>query len=101
MSRAEPLHAILGVVRDLAVSAPDIRWYGFGSYFRGAAAFSDIDLLAVCPNDAQTNLARNATRGLCATWPIDLLILTDAEAEETDFLAKQECFPLANSSCCP
>lgn len=95
MNRTEPLDAILGVIRDLAPSAPDIRWYGFGSYFRGSAAFSDIDVLAVCPNEAQTGLARSAIRALCAIWPIDLLILTASEAEETDFLAQQECFPLA------
>lgn len=94
VSRAEPLDAILAVARDLAASAPDIRLYGFGSYFRGAAGFSDIDVLAVCPHDAQADLARSAMRDLCATWPIDLLILTAAEAEETDFLAKQGCSPL-------
>lgn len=94
MSRAEPLEAILKVVRTLTSSAPDIRWYGFGSYFRGAIAFSDIDVLAICPNDAQADLARYAMRGLCATWPIDLLIMTRAEADETNFVAKEECSPL-------
>lgn len=94
MSRAEPLEALLAVARMLAVEAPDMRLYGFGSYFRGAVAFGDIDVLVVCPDDTQADLARNAMRALCATWPIDLLILTSAEADETDFVVKQECYPL-------
>jgi hypothetical protein len=69
-------------------------WYGFGSFFRESHLFSDIDLLAVCADVEGASAIRQELETLCNEWPIHLLIMTESEAEETNFIQSQRCIPL-------
>jgi hypothetical protein len=69
-------------------------WYGFGSFFRESHSFSDIDLLAVCADVEGASAIRQEMATVCNEWPIHLLIMTEAEAEETNFIQSQQCIPL-------
>jgi hypothetical protein len=69
-------------------------WYGFGSFFRESRSFSDIDLLAVCADVERASAIRQEMATVCNEWPIHLLIMTEAEAEETSFIQSQQCIPL-------
>jgi hypothetical protein len=69
-------------------------WYGFGSFFRGAEVFSDIDLLAICDTLASAAQIRRESTIFCSLWPVHLLIMTREECSETDFIASEECKPL-------
>jgi hypothetical protein len=42
MSREEALCEIIREARAISKALPRAIWYGFGSFFRGGAAFSDI-----------------------------------------------------------
>ena len=85
------------VMENGRVKSP-VRWYGFGSYFKGDEAFSDIDLLAVCSNAEDAGMLRSRMREVCEQWPVHLVIMTEYEAAETDFVASEGCIPLASST---
>jgi hypothetical protein len=95
MIDADGNRAVDEAIREAAERLPDVAWYGFGSFFQGATAYGDIDILAVCPDPETGVAARAALSALCAAWPVDLTIMTYAEADETDFVLAQGCQRLA------
>ena len=70
---------------------PSINWYGFGSYFKGQLVFGDIDILVVCRSPQEATKIRTQTAKLCERWPLHLLIMTEDEALETNFIAAENC----------
>ncbi len=92
-----PLRVVL--LNEYELTADHVRtvrdrygaWYGFGSYFRGQAAFSDIDILVVCRTTASSTFIRARTVELCARWPLHLVIMTEDEEAEANFLASAGC----------
>jgi predicted nucleotidyltransferase len=88
---------IMTAVMNNARVESSVWWYGFGSYFRGHEAFSDIDLLAVCSTAEDAGVLRSRMRELCERWPVHLVIMTEHEAAETDFILSEGCIPLAPS----
>jgi len=69
-------------------------WYGFGSFFTESDSFSDIDLLAVCATVEQVSSIRAEMATVCNDWPVHLLIMTESEATETNFIQSQQCIPI-------
>ena len=74
--------------------SPGTRWYGFGSFFRGQPVFCDIDLLVVCREQEDAVLVRKLTAECCARWPIHLIVMTESEEAETDFVATAQALDL-------
>jgi predicted nucleotidyltransferase len=67
------------------------RWYLFGSSVTGCKNFRDIDLLIVYP-DGETARAislMNLLEEVPAAWNLDLVVLSQAEESEVDFIAYQ------------
>jgi len=89
---------IINAIEDGASFSPRADWYGFGSYFNGQGASSDIDLLAVCCADADGGLIRSQMASICEHWPVHLIIMTEQEESETDFIRSQGCIPLGSQS---
>lgn len=85
---------ILDAIDTSNLSKASIAWYGFGSFFKGSDSFSDIDLLAVCATVQETSAIRTKMAALCSEWPVHLLIMTESEAAETNFVNSQRCIPL-------
>jgi len=82
------------IVDAIDTSNLSVAWYGFGSFFTGSDSFSDIDLLAVCSTVEETSDLRTKMAPLCSEWPVHLLIMTESEAVETNFIKSQLCIPL-------
>jgi hypothetical protein len=91
MRQDQALSEILEEVRVLAHRLPLTRWYGFGSYFETEAPFGDIDVLAVCPTTDDAVVVRTATQHICARWPLHLVIMTEDEEKETNFVVSEQC----------
>jgi hypothetical protein len=85
--RDEILNTLAGLQKDL----PNTQWYGFGSFFQGKSSFNDVDLLAVCRDAGEALSVRSTLCELEATWPIHLIIMTDSEEAETEFIFRQGC----------
>jgi hypothetical protein len=75
----------------IASDLPGLAWYGFGSFFRGEHAYTDIDVLVVCPTFAEAACVRTLAGHLCSSLPIHLLVMTKAEQEETNFVQSENC----------
>ena len=91
MRRDEALLDILHEAKHLSHDLPRATWYGFGSYFGGQESFCDIDILVVCPTNADASFVREKTEDICARWPLHLVIMTEDEQEETSFVASEGC----------
>jgi predicted nucleotidyltransferase len=87
----EALMDILTEAKRLECHLPEAAWYGFGSYFKGQESFSDIDVLVVCPTNADAILVRSETKDICARWPLHLVIMTEDEQAETSFIESECC----------
>lgn len=85
------LAEILNTLAGLQEKLPNTKWYGFGSFFQGQSSFNDIDLLAVCCDAREVLSVRRALYELSAAWPIHLIIMTDSEEAETEFIFRQGC----------
>lgn len=97
MSLAGLLQCLTRAMELAAESASHARWYGFGSFFSDGKCFSDVDLLVVCASPEEGLLIHELCRELWSEWPVDLLILTEAEEAETSFVEKQGCIRLDDS----
>src|SRR6202035_3003962 len=91
MRADEALQEILQHAKEIACNLPGLLWYGFGSYFRGQNSFGDIDILVVCPTTADAIVIRTKTADLCGRWPLHLVIMTETEQNETDFVVSEVC----------
>lgn len=91
MTRELPYADLLATLAEVREDLPRTRWYGFGSFFSGEDAFSDIDVLAVCSDVGEAGQVRSVLARLASTWPIHLIVMTEAEAVETDFVHRQAC----------
>ena len=91
MNSDEALVDILLEAKRITANLPRTVWYGFGSYFRRQDAFGDIDVLVVCSTPADAIVLRKNMNEICMRWPLHLLIMTEDEERETDFVASQEC----------
>lgn len=91
MKRDEVLREIVQETRRIACHLPETMWYGFGSFFNGQTTFNDIDVLVVCPTTTDAILVRRIMTEICARWPLHLLVMTEDEEAETNFVASQRC----------
>jgi predicted nucleotidyltransferase len=71
--------------------ATGTRWYLFGSSVTGSKSPQDIDILIVYP-DGEIGRAislMNRLEKIPAAWNLDLVVLSQAEESEVDFVAHQ------------
>jgi predicted nucleotidyltransferase len=77
------------VAKELSRDFPKTRWYLFGSLLRQKSMPSDIDLLIVYQSDHEARGLRIRLGTMCGHLPIDLLLLTEDEESELDFISGQ------------
>lgn len=94
MSVAQLLQCLAKVIDLTEASVSNARWFGFGSFFFSRKHFSDVDLLVVCETQEDGLLIHQLCRELWTEWPVDLLIMTQAEEADTSFIVKWGCIPL-------
>jgi predicted nucleotidyltransferase len=93
MTAKDSLRTRLAAVAEaLGDVARGTRWYLFGSHVRGTVSGdSDVDLLVVYDSDS----VADAKRLITAIWdfpmpqPLDLIVLSRAEEQEMNFVAKE------------
>lgn len=93
MKQEEALNEIVAEARKISLVVPRTKWYGFGSYFKNGV-FSDIDILIVCRGSFEAISIRELTKNICSDWPLHLLVMTEEEVAETEFIESQGCTPL-------
>jgi predicted nucleotidyltransferase len=86
---------ILQGIQAISALGPRATWYGFGSYFSDSKTFSDIDILAVCASVEDAVFVRALASTLTEQWPLHLLLMSEHEAAETNFVITQQCIVLA------
>ena len=97
MSVPQLLQCLAKVIDLTEASVSNARWFGFGSFFLSTKHFSDVDLLVVCATEEDGILIHQLCRELWTEWPVDLLIMTEAEEANTSFIVKWGCIPLLGS----
>ena len=91
MIRSTPYFEVLTTLIDLRGNFPTTEWYGFGSFFNREGSFSDIDILAICSDENEALGIRGALSELATAWPIHLIVMTENEEIETNFIVRQGC----------
>lgn len=92
---AEPLMTASEVARYLLESCECLR--GFESFIFGSSLFgvgSDFDILIVGPSGEPLSRLKAELRLAGKELPLDVLYMLPAEAEETDFVRREECIAL-------
>ena len=90
MTAAPILEVLANAIRHLR-SRTRIDAYIFGSAVKPTSAWSDVDILLVCQDEAAGQPARRALGNLCREFPIDLTIMTVEEETEFDFVRSEKC----------
>jgi predicted nucleotidyltransferase len=96
---ASPVDLVVDIVRNEMVQLtkliPRSKWYLFGSVTTTRRPVSDIDLLVVCENDADCTAVRSGLAKVCAEFPIHLLLMTQAEETEVNFIESARALEIA------
>ncbi len=71
------------------------RWYIFGSFIRNPERAADLDLLILCKLQVNVERVRDEVMDICSDWPLHLLLMTEDEEKETNFIASESCVLLA------
>jgi hypothetical protein len=90
--------SLVEVVRNegLRIDAilPHCKWYLFGSVTTAKRPVADIDVLVVCENNEECTKVREAMSSVCAERPIHLLLMTQSEEKEVNFIRSQRAIEL-------
>jgi len=83
------------IIRSEAIriskSAPGTTWYLFGSILHEPNAASDIDVLVRCDSHGTAKVVRREATSLCEMTPVHLLLLTEEEEAEIQFVDSEGC----------
>lgn len=84
---------VISSIRDVAISLEfrgySFRWYIFGSYMIAKELAMDVDLLVIYKTIDSAKVVRSSLREISLHVPLDLLLMTEDEEEESHFIAKQ------------
>lgn len=81
-------------INKLRDVAPGCRWYKFGSAVSSKAMVSDIDLLVVYPASSDCNKIRASLAGVCNCYPVHLLLMSEIEEMEMNFINNEGAIEL-------
>ena len=79
--------------KRIGALVPDSKWYLFGSCILTDVVPSDIDLLVVYSQAEDSQILRNHLRSNCDELPLHLLLLSQTEEAELNFVASEGCAP--------
>lgn len=72
----------------------DVEWYIFGSLLRVPQQAIDIDILIIYRSDDAAEIIRTELREIAIRFPIHLLLLSECEEAELQFVDSQRCVPI-------
>jgi len=98
-----PEELVVDIVRNemarIMELAPRSRWYLFGSITSNKRPVSDIDLLVVCESSEDCAKVRGGLAAVCAKFPIHLLLMTQVEEAEVNFIEGVRALEIGCATC--
>lgn len=91
MTNSEALQRLKIEVASVGQDVPATTWFLFGSAAVDTPLPSDVDVLVLCPGDEEAIAVRRRVADLCLRFPVHLLVVTQQEERELDFIATQSC----------
>lgn len=82
--------ALTAAVKAVRPQVPHSRWFLFGSITTGKRAIGDVDLLVVCKSSEDCTIIRNGLGSICGRFPIHLMLMTDEEEVEVNFIRSEK-----------
>jgi predicted nucleotidyltransferase len=76
---------------EIALSAPNAEWYLFGSCIKTYHLATDIDLLIIYDKADEADQIRKSLDAFAKKHPIHLVLLSDDEESESQFIASTAC----------
>lgn len=92
------LHALGDSAKRIAANTAEAQWYLFGSFTRRPMAAADVDVLVVCSSGSDAEAIRLQVDELSVGIPLHVLIMTQSEEAETNFITSERCIPFYPSS---
>jgi predicted nucleotidyltransferase len=93
---------VVGIVRNemarIIEVVPHSEWYLFGSITSNKSPVSDIDLLVVCESSADCARVRLGLAAVCAEFPIHLLLMTELEEVEVNFIEGERALEIGRGA---
>lgn len=92
MSGASELIAVCALYEEMQrvkARLPTSRWFFFGSITTAKGPVADIDLLVVCKTNDDCSTVRNELGSICSRFPLHLLLMTQTEEAEVEFIQGQ------------
>ena len=83
------LNAIKAVMAECECKGCEVEWFLFGSFLDNNAA-SDVDLLAIASEGECMEVIRTSVEEFLLEFPIELIIMSQAEEAELNFIAATE-----------
>lgn len=94
----EVIQALSEEMQQIKAEVPNSRWFLFGSSTTAKRSAQDIDLLLVCKNASDCVIIRNKLDSICAQFPIHLLIMTEGEEAELNFIKEQKAIEMISGT---
>jgi hypothetical protein len=80
------VRALSNEMQRISVQVLSSKWFLFGSVTTTKRPVGDVDLLIVCRAASDCVTVRMELAAICARFPIHLLIMTQNEEEEVNFI---------------
>lgn len=80
------IRAVYNEMQRIRGIAPNSRWFFFGSITTTKCPVGDFDLLVICKTTADCIAVRTELAPICARFPIHLMLMTQSEEEEINFI---------------
>jgi hypothetical protein len=88
------VQALSKEMQRIRVQVPSSKWFLFGSITTVRRPVRDVDFLVVCKNDADCVTIRSELGSICAQFPVHLLIMSESEESEVDFIKDQRAIEI-------
>ncbi len=82
---------ILNTANWLSQSISGLSWYLFGSTLKNISRANDIDILITYNQDQESTMIREHLKSFVFTLPVHLVLLTEQEELELEFVQTQGC----------
>jgi hypothetical protein len=88
------VRALSSEMQRIKVRVPSSKWFFFGSITTSKRPVRDFDLLIVCKTASDCIAVRSELDLICTQFPIHLLIMTEREESEVNFIKDEEAIEM-------
>lgn len=88
------VRALSNEMQRIRLQVPNSKWFLFGSVTSTRRPVGDVDFLVVCKNAADCVTIRSELDTICAQFPVHLLIMSESEESEVNFIKDQRAIEI-------